>query len=324
MKICHYLSSSSYAGIEQYVAELATIQNIEHEVSIICNKEIADYYKEFNVIEIKNFNRRSLAGIFKIFKILKASNFDVVHAHASKPTSVLKIIKYFLDFNFIASIHGVKKNVSVFNHADFVIGGSKGALKGVTKPNTVIHNWYQLSKYQKVNGESVVAVGRLEKVKGFDLLIKSWINIKTPLLIIGSGPEKKFLQNLIDSLNLSHVITIKDWVKQEELYEIYSRAILLVISSRSEGGPRVALEALANDLPVLSTDVGHMNIILPKELLARANDLESLQHLLETYVENISQFNQSAIFNYVREEFSLEKQSSKVMKIYYDCSKSDL
>ena len=58
MKICHYLSSSSYAGIEQHVAELATIQNIEHEVSIICNKEIADYYKEFNVIEIKNFNRR--------------------------------------------------------------------------------------------------------------------------------------------------------------------------------------------------------------------------------------------------------------------------
>ncbi|MDG1202386.1 MAG: glycosyltransferase, partial [SAR86 cluster bacterium] len=208
--------------------------------------------------------------------------------------------------------------------ADFVIGGSKCALKGVTKPNTVIHNWYQLSKYQKVNGKSAVAVGRLEKVKGFDLLIKSWINIKTPLLIIGSGSEKEFLQNLIDSLNLSHVITIKDWVKQEELYEIYSRAILLVISSRSEGGPRVALEALANDLPVLSTDVGHMNIILPKELLARANDLESLQHLLETYVENISQFNQSAIFNYVREEFSLEKQSSKVMKIYYDCSKSDL
>ena len=194
----------------------------------------------------------------------------------------------------------------------------------MTKPNTVIHNWYQLSKYQKVNGKSAVAVGRLEKVKGFDLLIKSWINIKTPLLIIGSGSEKEFLQNLIDSLNLSHVITIKDWVKQEELYEIYSRAILLVISSRSEGGPRVALEALANDLPVLSTDVGHMNIILPKELLARANDLESLQHLLETYVENISQFNQSAIFNYVREEFSIEKQSSKVMKIYYDCSKSDL
>ena len=324
MKICHYLSSSGYAGVEQHVAELATIQNIKHEVTIICNKEIADNYKEFNVIEIKNFSRRSLAGIYKIFKILKASNFDIVHAHASKPTSVLKIIRYFLEFNFIASIHGVKKNVSVFNHADFVIGGSKVALNGVTKPNTVIHNWYQLSKFQKVNGSYAIAVGRLEKVKGFDLLIKSWINIKTPLLIVGSGSEKKFLQNLIDSLNLSDVITIKDWVNQEKLYELYSQATLLVISSRSEGGPRVALEALANDLPVLSTDVGHMNIILPKELLASANDLESLQLLLESYVENIGHFNQSAICDHVREEFSLEKQSNKVMKIYDDFSRSDL
>ena len=324
MKICHYLSSSRYAGVEQHVTELATIQNIKHEVTIICNKEIADNYKEFNVIEIKNFSRRSLAGIYKIFKILKASNFDIVHAHASKPTSVLKIIRYFLEFNFIASIHGVKKNVSVFNHADFVIGGSKVALNGVTKPNTVIHNWYQLSKFQKVNGSNAIAVGRLEKVKGFDLLIKSWINIKTPLLIVGSGSEKKFLQNLIDSLNLSDVITIKDWVNQEKLYELYSQATLLVISSRSEGGPRVALEALANDLPVLSTDVGHMNIILPKELLASANDLESLQLLLETYVENINQFNQSAICDHVREEFSLEKQSNKVMKIYNAFSRRDL
>ena len=324
MKICHYLSSSSYAGVEQHVAELATIQNIKHEVTVICNKEIADNYNEFNVIEIKNFSRRSLAGIYKIFKILKASNFDIVHAHASKPTSVLKIVRYFLEFNFIASIHGVKKNVSVFNHADFVIGGSKVALKGVTKPNTVIHNWYQLSKFQKVNGRYAIAVGRLEKVKGFDLLIKSWINIKTPLLIVGSGSEKKFLQHLIDSLNLSDVITIKDWVNQEKLYELYSQATLLVISSRSEGGPRVALEALANDLPVLSTDVGHMNIILPKELLASANDLESLQLLLESYVENIGHFNQSAICDHVREEFSLEKQSNKVMKIYDDLSRSDL
>ena len=35
MKICHYLSSSSYAGIEQHVAELATIQNIKHEINNI-------------------------------------------------------------------------------------------------------------------------------------------------------------------------------------------------------------------------------------------------------------------------------------------------
>ena len=155
-------------------------------------------------------------------------------------------------------------------------------------------------------------------------MIKSWINIKTPLLIIGSGSEKQFLVDLINILNLSDVITIVDWVNQDKLYEFYSKASLLVISSRSEGGPRVALEAFANDLPVLSTDVGHMNMILPKELLADPDNLDSLKLLLETYVDHIDQLNQSAIFNHVREEFTLDIQSNKVIKVYEDFTKSDL
>jgi glycosyltransferase involved in cell wall biosynthesis len=44
---------------------------------------------------------------------------------------------------------------------------------------------------------------------------------------------------------------------------------MLVISSRNEGGPRVALEALNLEIPVISTSVGHMPEILPKELISR-------------------------------------------------------
>jgi glycosyltransferase involved in cell wall biosynthesis len=109
MKICHFLTSSSYAGIEQHVAELAYIQDINHEVTILCNKQIAGNYKEFNVIEISNFSRRSLFGIFKIYQILNASKFDIVHAHASKPVSILRIVKYFLEFNFIALFMALRK-----------------------------------------------------------------------------------------------------------------------------------------------------------------------------------------------------------------------
>jgi glycosyltransferase involved in cell wall biosynthesis len=141
---------------------------------------------------------------------------------------------------------------------------------------------------------------------------------------VGSGKEKESLNQLINKLELTQLITIIDWVDQEELNKLYSKSSLLIISSRSEGGPRVALEALANNLPVLSTDVGHMNIILPKELLAEPDNLESLKLLLETYVKNIDQLNQSAIFEFVRDEFSIEKQTSKVMKVYEDCFNSDL
>ena len=65
-------------------------------------------------------------------------------------------------------------------------------------------------------------------------------------------------------------------------------------------------------------------MILPRELLAEPDNLDSLKLLLETYVENIEQLNQSAIFNHVREEFTLDIQSNKVLKVYEYFIKSDL
>ena len=72
--------------------------------------------------------------------------------------------------------------------------------------------------------------------------------------------------------NLSEKVKIIDAVKKEELLNYYQDASVLIISSRDEGGPRVALEALYLEIPVISTDVGHMSQILPKELLAEKNN----------------------------------------------------
>mgnify|MGYP001317342691 FL=1 len=124
MKICHYLSSSTFAGIEQHVAELAASQQTTHDVTILCDKAIGKHYKDFNVIDIKNSTRRSLLGAFRIYKILKLNKFDIIHAHASKPVFILSVVKYFLKFKFIASIHGVKYNNKIFKYTDNVIGGN--------------------------------------------------------------------------------------------------------------------------------------------------------------------------------------------------------
>ena len=93
-------------------------------------------------------------------------------------------------------------------------------------------------------------------------------------------------------------------------------ASVLIVSSRDEGGPRVALEALFLEIPVLSTNVGHMENILPKELLAKKNDQESLQNLLEKYVDNIDILNQEAVFDFITEEYSINKKISEINLIY--------
>ena len=161
-----------------------------------------------------------------------------------------------------------------------------------------------------------MAVGRLEKVKGFDILISSWTNIKSNLVIVGSGKEKNNLLKIIEKNNLSNKIKIIDEVDRESLISYYEDASVLIVSSRDEGGPRVALEALYLGIPVLSTNVGHMSDILPNELLAKKNDQKSLQQLLEKYVDDINLIDQKAIFSFVDEEFSVRQKMLEINEAY--------
>ena len=318
MKIVHLVLSETFAGIEQHVDELLS-NNLTENPILICNESIADYFdKNIMIYKINNISRRSLFGKYKLNKILKKINPDIVHTHGSKTTSLISSINR-NKYKHVATVHGVKKNKSMYEKSDFVIGVSQNAIEGINNLSRVITNWWypKLSKFNKKNKKYALAIGRLEKIKGFDLLISSWINIKTNLIIIGSGKEKQNLINLIDKKNLTEKISILDNIKKDELINFYRDASSLIISSRDEGGPRVALEALYLGVPVLSTDVGHMNYILPKELLAEKDNQKSLQTLLENYVDDIDLLNQDSIFEFVTNEFSINEKISQIQEVYY-------
>jgi glycosyltransferase involved in cell wall biosynthesis len=194
---------------------------------------------------------------------------------------------------------------------------SQIAKESIDASSVVINNWYPpiVQGKKSLSNDFVLAVGRLEKVKGFDLLIQSWVNIKEDLIIIGSGKEYDSLTNLITKHNLGTKVQIIAEMSQEELTNYYKKASMLIISSRSEGGSRVALEALYQEIPVISTNVGHMPEILPKELLAEPNNLVALKELVETYVGN-ENYSQDSIYEYVKQEFSGISQSKKILNIY--------
>ena len=314
-KIVHLVMSDSFAGIEQHVDELLTYSK-NNEV-LICTESIAKYFNEvINVVPIKDFGRNSIIGKYKLKKKLKRINPDVVHTHGSKTTSIINSIKN--NYKHVATVHGIKKKKKVYEKCDLVIGVSNRAIEDINNKTLVISNWWnpQLKKSIIRKNKYALAVGRLEKVKGFDLLISSWTNIKTKLVIIGSGKEKENLLNLIKKNNLSNKVEIVDEVKREDLISYYENASVLIVSSRDEGGPRVALEALYLGVPVISTDVGHMQEILPRELLANRDDLASLQELLELYVDSIDLIDQSAIFEFVQNEFSIDERAKAITSAY--------
>jgi glycosyltransferase involved in cell wall biosynthesis len=105
----------------------------------------------------------------------------------------------------------------------------------------------------------VIAVGRLEKQKGFDRLIESWAKVESTLTeesdwhlnIYGEGTQRKKLEGMIASKNL-HRVNLKGFCNDIE--EKMSTASIFTLSSRYEGFVLVLIEALANGMACVSYD----------------------------------------------------------------------
>ena len=318
MKIAHYVLSSTFAGIEQHVQELADIQGRDNEIVVICNQSISHHYKNIEVKVVENISRRSIFGILSLILVLRNIRPDIVHSHGSKTTSIINSVRRFIKLRHVASVHGIKSKTKVYNKAHRVIAGSQKIQDSLKTESSLVENWWHPSLPENINNtaEYVLAIGRLEPVKGFDLLIESWVNVNKKLLIVGDGPEYSKLNSLIDKHGLGDFITITPSVSKEGLIEYYQKASLLIVSSRREGGPRVALEALYLHIPVISTNVGHMSQILPQELLAEPDNLESLKSLIDNWIDR--SMSQESIFEYVAQEYSIDKASKKVLSVYED------
>ena len=318
MKIAHYVLSSTFAGIEQHVQELADIQGRDNEIVVICNQSISHHYKNIEVKVVENISRRSIFGILSLILVLRNIRPNIVHSHGSKTTSIINLVRRFIKLRHVASVHGIKSKTKVYNKANRVIAGSQKIQDSLKTDSSLVENWWHPSLPENINNtaEYVLAIGRLEPVKGFDLLIESWVNVNKKLLIVGDGPEHSKLNSLIDKHGLGDFITITPSVSKEGLIEYYQKASLLIVSSRREGGPRVALEALYLHIPVISTNVGHMSQILPQELLAEPDNLESLKSLIDNWIDR--SMSQESIFEYVAQEYSIDKASNKVLSVYED------
>ena len=318
MKIAHYVLSSTFAGIEQHVQELADIQGRDNEIVVICNQSISHHYKNIEVKVVENISRRSIFGILSLILVLRNIRPNIVHSHGSKTTSIINSVRRFIKLRHVASVHGIKSKTKVYNKAHRVIAGSQKIQDSLKTESSLVENWWHPSLPENINNtaEYVLAIGRLEPVKGFDLLIESWVNVNKKLLIVGDGPEYSKLNSLIDKHGLGDFITITPSVSKEGLIEYYQKASLLIVSSRREGGPRVALEALYLHIPVISTNVGHMSQILPQELLAEPDNLESLKSLIDNWIDR--SMSQESIFEYVAQEYSIDKASKKVLSVYED------
>ena len=103
----------------------------------------------------------------------------------------------------------------------------------------------------------VLAVGRLVSYKGFSTLITAMQSVDAKLIIVGEGPLKIELQQLVEKLKLTQQVYFYGNANQSELKCLYHAADLFVLPSISENEAfgMVQLEAMACGKPIVNTDL---------------------------------------------------------------------
>ena len=317
MKIAHLVSSQIFAGIEQHVYELSSFMSDVSDQVIICDESIHHHMGRMKTQSLDIGSRYSPLNTYKLIKFLNQNNVSILHCHGAKASTIGKGVKMFSNIKVVSTIHGHKKNNNAFTNLDAVIGVNKLLIENIPK-GTYIPNWFNPSHAGERSSRTgpIIAIGRLEPVKGFNQLIKSWINIQEDLEIIGSGPEEQNLHQLIHDLNLSDRIKIVTNCDYSSIEEKYKTTSGLIVSSHREGGPRVVLEAINHEIPVLGSKVGIIPDLITSECLSEPGNQESLQALLEEMVPLLAQLNMEGIKAALIENYSITSAAKKTKEIY--------
>ena len=158
----------------------------------------------------------------------------------------------------------------------------------------IIYNGIDLERYTsksdiKMSPRQIIAVGRLSKIKGFDLLIQAVAAIKTPcqLVIAGDGPEKENLENLAKMLGVEKKVIFTGRLEKQQLIHFYQESSIFCMSSYNEGMSNAMLEAIACGLPIVTTNIGGaVELVKGNGIIVPCGDSNAIQDALETLLEN--------------------------------------
>jgi N-acetyl-alpha-D-glucosaminyl L-malate synthase BshA len=140
----------------------------------------------------------------------------------------------------------------------------------IDKPIEVIHNFVDVQRFHKKpvdafkkliapNGEKIIVhASNFRKVKRVDDVLKTFLilnkTIPSKLLLLGDGPERGHIEQM--TRDCAECAEVKFLGKQEQMEDILPIADLFLLTSEYESFGLAALEAMAAEVPVISTNAG--------------------------------------------------------------------
>lgn len=341
-------------GAERVLVNLINkLPKSEYEVSLFTIFE-EGVNKKFLSKEIKHifwFKNvfRGYSVIQKIFspkflaKNVKISNANIVVAYLEHvPTrigfgfkNVKKVAWIHSNLNLkdlSKAFRSKKEMIQAYNSFDKIVCVSEESKKSFLKATNInqnkvlvlkniidfesIENLSNIKEVELKKSFSIVTIGRLIEVKGYDRLLTSINEIKKinleidfHLYILGDGHLKSNFSQFIKENNLEDYVTLLGF--QENPYQFLKQADLYVCSSYNEGYNTAITEALYLKIPVVTTNCSGMNEILNNGEygIITENDTESLKTNILRILTDKELYNQLKAKAEIKSEL-LKKQNS--------------
>lgn len=217
LKITHSLSFLTRPSFINILASKSTFYNFKVITNERAFPSLQYSYKGFQ----STFNKSLIRSLYKKSDLVISNSFENAKDlldNFEVPSDKLKVIHNPIDLD---NIKAIKTNASLFDLELF----------------------------------NIITVGRLDKGKNHELLIRAIHQSQNPLLrlyIFGIGEMQQELEQLIDELNLINQVTLMGF--DPNPYQYLKAASLFIFGSNHEGFPNVLLEAMACGLPILTTN----------------------------------------------------------------------
>ena len=354
-KVIHVITSPCGGGAEFLVRELTRRTNnlgisckaIYFNYSAECTKKIEFSSNELN-LKMGYRNPFAIISLRKLFKLeLVNSPSLIVHAHLTWPLFFVALAGLGLPVKLIFTEHDTtnsRRNYSVFKYIERIIynryisvaaisDGVKGSLQewlgsDVSNKVCTIMNGARLFPFKEREslGKCIkfISVGSLIPKKGFDRTIKALSKLEDidwQYEIIGEGPSRLELEQLIASLGLQDKVILSGWTLALE--ERYHNANIQLIPSRDEGFGLIAIEGMSTGLPVIASNLDGINEVVSNSvdscfLVKNSNDIgewvNTIKSCINALEKDLVYISQESYQH--SQKFSLEKMTKSYVDLY--------
>jgi len=295
LKILHINTEMTWRGGEQQTVYLLEGLNRRGQIAhLICQPRSAIFsrvkQKNIPVFPLRMRGEFGLIAAFKIAQKIKKEKYDIIHSHTSHGHSLMMLASLFLRKKPIRIVTR-RVDFSIFRNnfcglniykyiwgADHIIAVAQKVKEILIRDGvparkiSVVHSGTDMERFQGLKSEYLKKefslppqakilgnIGYLVGHKGQKYLIQAMVKVvkefpQVHLLIVGKGELEKKLKSLVQKLGLNSYITFTGF--REDVGALLNLFDLLVVSSTGEGLTATIVDALALEVPVVTTNAG--------------------------------------------------------------------